>query len=235
MVRPCLEVLVNEDLTGHDIPCLAESWQVAPDGKSITFYLRKGVKFQDGTDWNAQAAKFNIDAFMVAKKPGTGQFTSVEVVDDYTVKVNLKQYQNSILGSMAVSDVFVSPTAYNTKGIDWARWNPVGTGPFKFVSFARDVSLKFARFDGYWQKGLPYLDAIEDTVIQDTMTRAASFQTGAGQVISSADVKTAFDLAAKGYDVINQPNGYATLLPDSANADSPFANPKVRQAVRVCY
>jgi peptide/nickel transport system substrate-binding protein len=230
-VRACLDPLVNEDLSGRDIPCLAESWQVAPDGKSLTFYLRKGVKFHDGTDWNAQAAKFNIDAFMVAKKPGTNQFTSVDILDDYTVKVNLKQYQNSILGSMAVSDVFVSPTAYNTKGLDWVRYNPVGTGPFKFVSFARDVSLKFSRFDGYWQKGLPYLDAVEYAVIQDPMTRAATFQTGDGNVISSADARTASDLAAKGYEVISQANGYAVLLPDSANPNSPFAKQKVREAV----
>ena len=168
---------------------------------------------------------------MVAKKPGPNQFISVEVLDDYTVKVNLKQYQNSILGSMAVSDVFVSPTAYNTKGIDWARYNPVGTGPFKFVSFARDVSLKFTKFDGYWQKGLPYLDGIENAVIQDPMTRAATFQSGDGNVISSADARTASDLGARGYDVISQANGYAVLLPDSANPDSPFAKQKVREAV----
>jgi peptide/nickel transport system substrate-binding protein len=230
--KPTLESLVREDNSGHVTPWLAESWQVAPDGKSITFKLVKGVKFHDSTDFNAQAVKFNMDAVMAAKKAGTSLWTSVDAVDDYTVKLNLKQYQNSILSLLAVSTLpIVSPTAYKTRGIDWARWNPVGTGPFIFVSFERDVSMKFTKFDGYWQKGLPYLDGMEVFYIQDPLTRSAAFQSGYGHVINSADAKSAYDLAAKGYEVINRVSGYSVLLPDSTHSDSPLANPKVRQAI----
>ena len=188
--KPTLESLVREDNSGKITPWLAESWEVAPDGKSITFKLVKGVKFHDGSDFNSQAVKFNMDAVMAVHKAGTGQWISADIVDDYTVKLNLKQYQNSILSLLAVSTLpIVSPTAYNTKGIDWARWNPVGTGPFKFISFERDVSMKFAKFDGYWRNGLPYLDRMEFFYIQDPLTRSAAFQSGYGSVINSADVK----------------------------------------------
>ncbi len=230
--KPTLESLVREDNSGHVSPWLAESWQVAADGKSITFRLVKGIKFHDGSDFNAQAVKFNMDAVMAAHKAGTGLWISADVVDDYTVRLNLKQYQNSSLSLLAVSTLpVVSPTAYKTKGVDWARWNPVGTGPFKFVSFERDVSMKFTKFDGYWQKGLPYLDGMEVFYIQDPLTRTAAFLSGYGQVINSADAKSAYDLAAKGYEVINRVSGYSVLLPDSTHADSPLANPKVRQAI----
>ena len=230
--KPAIETLVREDNSGRVNPWLAESWQFAPDGKSITFKLVKGVKFHDGSDFNAQAVKFNLDAVMAAKKAGTLLWISSEVVDDYTVRLNLKQFQNSILSLLAVSTLpVVSPTAYNTKGIDWVRWNPVGTGPFKFVSFSRDVSLKFTRFDGYWKKGMPYLDGNEVFYIQDPLTRSAAFQSGYGQVINSADVKTAYDLAAKGFEVVNRVSGYSVLLPDSTHPDSPLSNQKVRQAI----
>ena len=90
-------------------------------------------------------------------------FLSVDVVDDYTVRVNVDKYQNNFLNFLASSygGGMVSPTAFEKKGTEWAMWNPVGTGPFKFVSFERGSKLTFTKFDGYWQKGKPYLDGIE--------------------------------------------------------------------------
>jgi ABC-type transport system substrate-binding protein len=180
--KPAIETLVREDNSGRVNPWLAESWQFAPDGKSITFKLVKGVKFHDGSDFNAQAVKFNLDAVMAAKKAGTLLWISSEVVDDYTVRLNLKQFQNSILSLLAVSTLpVVSPTAYNTKGIDWVRWNPVGTGPFKFVSFSRDVLSNLPDLR-VLKKGMPYLDGnVFTSRIRDTFS---GFQSGYGQVIT---------------------------------------------------
>ena len=78
---------------------------------------------------------------------------------------------------------------------------------------------------------MPYLDGNEVYYIQDPLTRAAAFLSGYGQVISSADAKTAYDMAAKGYEVVNRVTGYSVLLPDSTHSDSPLSNPKVRQAI----
>jgi ABC-type transport system substrate-binding protein len=85
---PVGQSLYYSDKAGNPVPCLATSWNIATDGKSITFQLRKGVKFQDGTDFNATAVKFCLDRGRTGQGPGLKPVTSVEVIDDYTVKVN---------------------------------------------------------------------------------------------------------------------------------------------------
>ena len=141
---------------GRIEPWLAESWKVAPDKKSITFVLRKGVKFHDGTDFNAEAAKFNLDALKAGKNPGTEDWGSIDIIDAYTVRINLLKYSNILLSRFgATPGSMVSPTAFKTKGIEWARWNPVGTGPFEFVSFERDASMRYKKFMGTGRRVSP--------------------------------------------------------------------------------
>jgi ABC-type transport system substrate-binding protein len=128
----------------------------------------------------------------------------------------------------------VSPTSFNKNGLEWARWNPVGTGPFKFVSFQRDVVLKTVKFDGYWQPGKPYLDGIDTMIIPDLVTALAAFKTGEIHTIQSESPKMSFDLKSEGYIIKSQMphlTGTLTLVPDSVNADSPLSNKLVRQAI----
>ena len=104
-------------------------------------------------------------------------FLSVDVVDDYTIRINVDKYQNNVLNLIAGSVCNpVSPTAFEKKGKEWAMWNPVGTGPFKFVSFERGSKLTYAKWEGYWQKGKPYLDGIEYLFIRDPMTQQAAMR-----------------------------------------------------------
>ena len=84
--KPCIESLLFEDTNGQIKPWLATEWKIAHDQKSITFTLRKDVKFHDGSDFNAQAVKFNLEASKNAKKSGTDIWTSLEVIDDYTFR-----------------------------------------------------------------------------------------------------------------------------------------------------
>lgn len=230
--KASVESLVRLHYNGRVEPWLAESWKVAPDKSSVTFKLRKGVKFHDGTDFNAEAAKFNLDALKAGKAPGSQDWSSIDVVDAYTVRINLTAYTNIFYSRLAsMSGAMVSPTAFKTKGLEWVRWNPVGTGPFEFVSFDRDVGMKFKKFDGYWQKGKPYLDGIEYLYIKDLMTQAASIEAGEAHVLNAETGKLAADMKAAGFNVYAADTGVVTLIPDSANADSPLANRKVREAV----
>jgi ABC-type transport system substrate-binding protein len=147
------ESLVYNDQTGSPTPRLATAWQTAADGKSVTFTLRKGVKFHDGSDFNAQAVKYDLD--LIRAKAGTDiskQVSSIEVIDDYTVKLNLIQYSNVLFNTLAFSGM-VSPTALQKNGADWARTHIVGTGAFTQADFKRDVFLKFAKSAGYWDSG----------------------------------------------------------------------------------
>jgi peptide/nickel transport system substrate-binding protein len=228
-VSYALEGLVREQLNGDLTPLLADSWTVAPDKMSLTFNLKKGIKFHDGTDFNAQAVKFAEEALMTAKMRPF--FKSIEVIDDYTVKFNLTEWRLTVLPTFESCD-YVSPTAFDKNGLDWAKANPVGTGPYKFKSFTRDVNLVFAKNENYWQKGKPYLDGLEVKYIVDPMTQKAAMQVGDADVLPVDMGKPVADMKAMGkFEVTNQVQTIFTLLPDSANADSPFANKKVREAV----
>jgi peptide/nickel transport system substrate-binding protein len=222
--------------TGDLIPCLAESYKVSADNNSVVFNLRKGVKFHDGTDFNAQAAKWNMDQEIAAKK--VPNWLSVDVIDDYTIKVNLKQYRNSSMSDFADVNYsyMVSPTAFEKNGIDWIRQNPVGTGPFKFVSFDKDVALKSVRNPDYWMKDdqgnqLPYLDALNFNFVADSMTQLAVMKSGGADIADTETGKRAADMAAALLVVKATTTGTTALFPDSAHPDSPFANQEVREAV----
>jgi len=224
-----IEGLNYVDRQGLPKPRLATEWSVAPDLKSMTFTLRKSVKFHDGSDFNGAVAKWNIDQYIAAKVSGVKNFSSVDLIDDYTIRINLKQYSNTLFGNVA-SIGMVSKDAFDKVGKEGLRWNPVGTGPFKFVSYQRDVVLKCARFDNYW-KGRPYLDAIEAQFIIDPLTASASFEAGEADAVGGDVVKVLYDLQQKKYEILKHYSGVITLIPDSKNSDSIFANPKVRQAI----
>jgi peptide/nickel transport system substrate-binding protein len=230
--KPCIESLLRQHYNGRIEPWLAESWVIAPDKSSITFKIRKGVKFHDGTDFNAEAAKFNLEAMKAGKRAGTEDWKSIDVIDEYALKITFSKYTNLVLTRFAGGGgTMVSPTAFKTKGIEWARWNPVGTGPFQFVSFERDVRLKYKKFEEYWQKGKPYLDGVEYIYIKDPMTQSASMQAGEAHVLNTETGKMAADLKASGLNVITADTGTVVFIPDSNNPESPLSVKKVREAI----
>lgn len=231
-LQPVFEPLVRFDRNGNIHPHLATAWQVAPDKTSITLNLRKGVKFHDGSDFNAEVVKFNLMLQKESKKEGTSNWTSINVVDDYTIRINLSKYDNTLLGRLHGGlGSMLSSSAVKEKGVDWVKTHPIGTGPFKFVSFKRDLFVKFERNDNYWQKGKPYLDRLEDNFIREETTRVAAFEAGEIDVLGTDTPKVISDLKAKGFIVHTAPSGTVAFLLDSANADSPFADKRVREAV----
>jgi peptide/nickel transport system substrate-binding protein len=229
--RCAVECLLDLDSSGNIIPWLATGWQFSSDLKTLTLTLRKGVKFHDGTDFNAQAVKYCLD-LAKTMRPDLKIVTSIDVVDDYTAKLNLSAYQpNLLIGLTGNSGKMYSPTALQTKG-DANKTLPVSTGPFKAVSYQRDVSLKFEKFNDYWQKGKPYLDGIEFNFIADAVTRLVSFKAGEAQVLATLDAKDAADLQATGKYVINKtPQNVAGIAGDSAHSGSPTSDIRVRQAI----
>jgi peptide/nickel transport system substrate-binding protein len=224
------EPLLRGDAKGGLFPCLAESYKTADDKLSITFILRKGVKFHDGTDFNAKAAKWNLDQMIAAKAQPF--WNSVDAVDDYTVRVNLNRWTNFVINSFADTNPswMVSPTAYDKNGDTWTKNNPVGTGPFKFVSFTRDGDYKVVRNPDYWQKGLPYLDGIQIQYITDATTRKMAGLSGSIDVMTIAPGQLSVDMANAGFTIKTKMETVNILMGDSANADSPWANQKVREA-----
>jgi peptide/nickel transport system substrate-binding protein len=230
---PAIETLVNSDNAGQFYGVLATEWTIAPDGKSITFKLRKGVKFHDGTDFNAQAAKWNMDRYYEVFKTTSGinQWNGIEILDDYTIKLNLKSFLNTLLNGLDGSaGMMVSPTAFQKNGADWAKLNPVGTGPYMLKSFSRDVSVEYVRFDGYW-RGKPFLDGIRFLTVVDPTTARLLFQSGGADVVSVSSDAITNDLIKAGFVLEKRPGPMMNLIPDSKHATSPFADIKVRQAI----
>jgi peptide/nickel transport system substrate-binding protein len=229
--QPCYEALLRQLKDGTFEPWLATNWTLAPDQKSVTLTLRKGVKFQDGTDFNATAAKWNIDQLIAGKVPGSQNWSSAQVIDDYTIKIGLNKFSNYTWCDLASNYAWMaSPTAFNVHGLDWMLTNPVGTGPFACVSFQSGTSLEYKRFDEYWG-GKPLLDGVKYLYIKDPVAQEAMLETGEADMMITQSAKIMADMQAKGIVVNFVPDGCVALFPDSANPGSPFSDLRVRQAL----
>ena len=185
-------------------PCLATSWETSKDGKEITFHLRKGVKFHDGTDFNADAVVFSLrrqydKGYLPWHDYGEWaywgyMFSDIEKVvkiDDYTVKIVLKRVNASIMISLALFTVnIVSPTNALKWGPD-AFNNPCGTGPFKFVEWVKADHIALEANDNYWRER-PKLDRLIFKVVPDPSARLMALEVGEVQGIEYPD-PTHFD------------------------------------------
>ena len=227
--KPALESLLMVKRDGTATPVLATSWDVDPAAKTIVFHLRKGVKFHDGSDFNASVVKWNYDLIMAAKK--APNFASIDVVDDNTLKITVKNYQNTDLTGMASGNYnIISRASFDKNGIEYTRSHPVGTGPFKFVEYVRDSKLTYTKNPDYWDTGKPYLDGIVYSVVSDDTVRKLMFQRGDLHIVMATGI-TAQELQKSGAIMKTQAGGTYALVPDSANASSPFAKLAVREAV----
>jgi peptide/nickel transport system substrate-binding protein len=235
---PVLERLVEWDAQGNLIPVLAEKWVADTKALTITWTLRKGVKFHDGTDFNAEAVRFNWQMGIDTKRLTDNQFIkSLEVLDPYTIKMNLTKYTSMMFENYGWA-IMISPTAYQKSGATedarkvWARSNGVGTGPFKSTNFVRDTSIRYEKNTNYWRPGMPYLDAMELRYIPDVMTAAATLEAKQCDMwVDASMVQTINDLEKKGMIANWGPGMFNALLPNSSDPASPMSKKLVREAV----
>src|SRR5438093_8406755 len=148
------EPLVTLDVKLGIKPGLAESWQ-QPDAKTLVFKLRQGVKFHDGTDFNAEAAKFNFVRMKTetksVRKGELGNVDSVDVVDPFTLRLNLKKPDAALLATLTDrAGMMVSPRVVQERGGELERnARGAGTGPFEFMEWVKDDHILLKRNDGY--------------------------------------------------------------------------------------
>jgi peptide/nickel transport system substrate-binding protein len=235
------ENLFVQDEKGNLVPQLAKSWEIAPDEKSITFKLREGVVFHDGTPFDAAAVKYNFDRVIDPKVKARGrqyltELASTEIIDPMTVKVNFTTPSGAVISGLANdAGMLSSPTAVQKSGEDYGR-NPVGTGPFRFVSWTGGDRITLAKFPKYWNKDeagrqLPYLDGVVTRFIPNTTVKIVEVRSGNVQVGDLVQVK---DYAQVEKDPATElvPNHVGTAQYMSFNLTRPpFDNIEFRKAV----
>jgi dipeptide transport system substrate-binding protein len=197
--------------TTNIVPALAESWTVSPDGKTYTFKLRKGVKFHNNAnfkptrDLNADDVLFSWNRMADDNHPfhkmTAGQtfsyyddmgmkniVDSVQKIDDSTVRFNLKRPEAPFLADMAMDFASILSKEYfetmQKKGTpNAADVYPIGTGPFEFVSYQKDATIRYKAFDRYWG-GRPKIDNLIYSITRDATARYAKLKTGECQVMA---------------------------------------------------
>ena len=183
--------LVYEDENGELQPGLAESWEISPDGKSYTFTLRQGVKFHDGTPFNAEAVKFSLDRIVDPEMKSQlaitliGPYESTDVIDEYTAKVNFSEPYAPFLSNLRLPYMaMVSPAAVEKWGEDY-QMHQVGTGPFIFKEYVPQSHLTLIRNPDYnWppaygrHSGPAYLEEVVFKFLPDPSVRIQALEAG---------------------------------------------------------
>ena len=226
-------VKLDTDLTLQ--PVLAERWeQVEPD--RWRFYLRQGVKFHDGTDFNAEAVKFSIERIKNPDDPGRSAsnlraIVAIEVVDDYTVDIVTDGAYGPLLNIMSLvyATGIVSPAAVEKYGEDYTR-NPVGTGPFRFVEWKTNDQIVIERNEDYWGEKAP-LDRVIYRVIPEESARMLALDTGEVQMVM-APAPSQMDSYRDNPDfTIYETPGVRVIYFGLMTAREPFSDVRVRQAL----
>jgi peptide/nickel transport system substrate-binding protein len=236
---PMFEGLLKTNEAEELKPWLATSWEISPDGKTITLELLENVKFQDGTDFDAEAVKYNLEAVYAANLQGTAFMANVdsyEVTGKYTIRIHLKDVDYLFLNRIASGalGLMASPTALQkpTTPETIAQVHSVGTGPFLFDSWERDTYVKYKKWDDYRDSTKPYLDYIIINNTADLTVSEIALEAGEIDAVENIDPVDAVRLGDLGF-TLYQPNLYFlhSIIPSGANPDSPFAKKEVRLAL----
>ncbi|WP_017812839.1 ABC transporter substrate-binding protein [Paenibacillus shenyangensis] len=230
-------------------PALAESWTISDDGLTYTFKLRKGVKFHDGTDFNADAVVFNFNRWNDPKSefkfegdsfdyydsmfgPEEARvIKSVKAVDESTVEFQLNNPQAPFLQNLAMPPFSIASPSAIEKEKENFKSNPVGTGPFVFKEWKRSDSITLDKNPNYWQQGLPKVDQVIVRAIPDNTARFNALQNGEIDLMEDLSPDDLATLESNpDLQKFNRPPFNVAYLGFNT-AKKPFDNPKVRVAL----
>jgi peptide/nickel transport system substrate-binding protein len=219
---------------GKPVPELIEELPKMEDPKTYLLKFRKGVKFHDGTEMKASDFKFTVD---LIKNPDTASLfaslldfvDSVELVDDYTARLHLKQSFGFLAERMAI--IYVLPEKKYTELGDRFPLQPIGTGPFMFKGMTANEKVELARFSDYFRTGLPYLDTLTYRWVEEASARMANIMAGQSDIVEQVPPQS--------FDTFGTLPGIKTAAVDGTRmtglfmncGKKPFDDVRVRQAL----
>lgn len=213
-------------------PGIAESWTVAPDGKTYTFKIRAGATFHNGAPVEAADAAASLKRVMSKDiaSPLASRLAAVESVAAEGDQVVLKLKEPAAPLLTALATIAIVPRTFEADK-DGLQKQPVGTGPFKFKEWQPNGFIALARHDGYWGKGQPKLDGVKFNIVPESATRQVGISSGQFAMLPNIDAATALQVKGKPGVKLAETLELAYTLVGLNTSKPPFDNPKVREAV----
>jgi peptide/nickel transport system substrate-binding protein len=259
VAQQIFESLIEDDLQEEDVPFttlvpgLAHRYEVSSDGLTHTFFLRDNVRFHDGTPFDAQAVRVNLERMWREDSPHFSSVAAdynqvalqslddVQVLDRHTVRITLREPFAEFLRLMTQEDapgsvVFVSPDALARYGNDGIADHAPGTGPFRFAerfSTPSGSGVEVARNDDYWD-GAPHLDGIRFIPFPDADDRAQALLDGEVDLAYGPEPTRLKQLGAEGFVIREGPIPYVWYFIFNTR-NTPFRDPRVRRAVAFAF
>jgi peptide/nickel transport system substrate-binding protein len=208
VVHALFDHLIERDFEGNIVPGLALSWTTVGTS-TLEFALREDVAFHNGQPFTAESVKFSVERMLAEEAaPNQGKFTaidSVEIVDDYTVRLNLNRPDGTLFDSLTSRLAMLPPEYFEDVGAEGFARVPVGTGPFQFVEWVPDDHVALVANQDYWEgsyKGRPEVDRVIFRTIPEPATRMAELESGGVHLIQDVLPDQVDDLEAAGLTVV---------------------------------
>jgi len=231
-----VETLFYYTPDGKIVPHLVERFSFSPDRKVLTLNLRKGIRFHDGTEFNAEAVKFNLERLISPELASSlafllrGRVSAFEVVDSHTLRLRMPEPFAPVLAHLTHSSTAIqSPAAIRRLGAGY-RDNPVGTGPYKFDRWQKGQFVELVRNDEYWGKK-PAIERLRFLAVPEATTRMALVETGQAHVAVRVPPQDVQRLSARpDVDVVTTPS-VRTIFLYFNHTKKPFDDVRVRKAI----
>lgn len=228
--------LVDLDGEGKIVPMLAERWTVSPDQKSYTLFLRKGVRFQDGTPFDAKAVEFNLlrgQEKTSLRRNELKYISKITVLDEHTIKLELSTPFAPFLSILTDrAGMMSSPAAVKKYGDDYVN-HPVGTGPFSYEGRLKGATITLRKNPDYWRAGLPKVDEVVYKIMPDVNVAFNNLRSGQVDITNRFPYKEITHIAANAnYTVLNKPSlGFRGFYMNTAKP--PFDKKELREAIDI--
>ncbi len=230
--------LVDYDDKAQPVPGLAESWDVAPDYKTVTFHLRKGVSYHSGREFTSDDVKWNFLRVRDPKLGGStlgaysGWWSTIETPDKYTVTLKSDLPRPTLFDSLQLFNMLDQPSM---EGPD-AKSSAVGTGPFVLQEWVQGDHFAFVKNKNYWKSGKPYLDGVVSRVFRGEQPSMSGLEAGTIDAMRMTSVADVVRLKTDSkYNILEHPNPGTFYELGFSVPNPPFDNKVVRQALNYAF